>query len=112
MKKLFLLVLMLVALPMFLLAQGVDTPETKFGAYFLTFSSMLAIIPFISEWIKRVFSVAEGWPSRITSWVIGFLVALAGWLFHAGIMVDLLWWQMLIVGFGLSLASNGIFLVI
>lgn len=43
----------------------------------------------------------------VTTWVIGIGLGMFAWGFHLGMFEGLDWWQALLWGFGVGLASNG-----
>jgi hypothetical protein len=79
-----------------------------YTSYFLTFGGFILLLPVVVNWLKTAFK-ASGFGSQIISWVTGVIVALIAFAVNLGIFEGLQWWQAALIGFGGSLASNGVF---
>lgn len=81
-----------------------------FSSAFATFASIVAAVPVVTEAIKKLIGVdLAPAVNQIISWVVGIAVCMLGYVFDLGCLADVTWWQALIIGFGVSLASNGVF---
>lgn len=77
---------------------------------FTTLASLVAGVPVVTQAIKRIINKdLPGWANQLISWIIGIAITMFGWFFDLGCLADANWWQALIVGFGVSLAANGVF---
>lgn len=77
---------------------------------FATLSSLIAAIPIVTQAIKKFINKEiPRWASQLISWLVGIGLTMFGWFFDLGCLMGASWWQALIVGFGVSLASNGVF---
>lgn len=77
--------------------------------HFYTFSAFVLLIPFVVEAIKGL-TGAIGFGAQLISWLTGVLLAFAAWFLNIpGIFESLVWWQVLLVGFAGSIASNSVF---
>lgn len=79
----------------------------NYNLYFATFVAFITIIPMATEWFKSIFKL-EGLKAQIVSWTIGLFLAMIGWFLQLGIF-ETTWYYALIIGFGGSLVTNGIF---
>ena len=113
MKKFFLLTFMLfVALFLFIpvaFAQDVGDPVEVLTMGFGSFAAMVAIIPFVTQLIKKAIPNAPSLVFQVISWGIGFVLALIGWYFNLGFLAGIEWYIALLYGLGAGLISNGIF---
>lgn len=81
-----------------------------FMSVFATLASLVAAVPVVTQAIKKIINKEiPGWASQLISWLVGIGLTVFGWFFNLGCLVDASWWQALIVGLGVSLASNGVF---
>lgn len=81
-----------------------------FVSIFTTLASLVAGIPVVTQAIKKIIGKElPGWTNQLISWLVGIGVTMFGWFFDLGCLVDASWWQALIIGFGVSLAANGVF---
>jgi len=112
-KFLMVFALMLVS-SVTLLAQevtGAAVTVNEFTDFFTTFAALVAAIPVVVEFIKKLFKFNESTPKflvQFVSWVIGILLTMFGWWFKLGFLIDIEWYYALMYGFGASLAANGI----
>jgi hypothetical protein len=85
-------------------------PGLSFEGIFGTFAALVAAIPVIVQILRNViFKTASGLVMQVISWIIGLLVALAGWYFKLGFLDGISVWMALAYGAGACLAANGIF---
>lgn len=78
---------------------------------FQTFASLVAIIPFLTEFFKKVLGKTEASPSlavQIFSWVVGLFLAIMGKLLGLGFLAELSWIWVIAYGMGAALAANGV----
>lgn len=78
---------------------------------FTTFAALVAVIPVVTEFLKKILSVKPGggiW-TQVLSWATGILLTLAGWLLDLGFLSGLSVYLALLYGAGASLAANGVF---
>lgn len=108
MKKIIFLMICMLLFSVSLFAQGATVISDAANA-FATFASLVAIIPFVAEAIKKVFKAISPLAIQFISWGAGLSVTLFGWAFGLGFLADLIWWQAILYGFGASLAANGVF---
>lgn len=90
-------------------AQVVKPEPTGYGDIFTTFAALVVGIPFITEGLKSILSIAGGWAAQAVSWLTGIALGGFGYWFNLGLFEALEIWQALAVGFGASLAANGVF---
>lgn len=81
---------------------------------FVSLASLVAVIPVVTQAIKKIISMITksempSWCNQLLSWIIGIALCMFAWIFDLGCLADANWWQSLIVGFGVSLAANGVF---
>lgn len=107
MKKLFLMVLTVLGLSFIALAQGGETGGGLEGT-FDTLATMVAGVVAATEILKNLFNTQGGWGTRILSWGTGIVVSLVGWVLDYGILAEVAWWGMALIGLGSSLAANGL----
>jgi len=77
--------------------------------YFGNPVALIALIPFVVEFIKRKVVNASGSFIQYVSWFVGVVLAIIGWALNLGMFEPLTWWESLIIGVGCSLAANGVF---
>lgn len=90
-------------------AQESINSDSDYVSAFTTFSGLVSVVPFIVEWVKKKFRFLNSKMIQLISWGIGIGLTLFGWCFDLGFLNTLEWWQMLMSGLGVSLASNGLF---
>ena len=77
---------------------------------FETLAALVAATPVITQAVKKIINKdLPSWANQLISWVIGILLTMFGWFFNLGFLEPMTWWAALIVGFGVSLAANGVF---
>lgn len=76
--------------------------------YLLTFTGFIALLPILVQWVKNALK-AEGTMALLISWIMGVAVAEIAFVLNLGIFEPLNWWQTGIVGFGATLAANGVY---
>ena len=112
MKKVVFLLCVIFAAFLFIPAFAQDVGDPGAGAVGMGFGSlaaMVAIIPFVTEIIKKGIPNAPPLVFQIISWVIGFILALIGWHFKIGFLAGTEWYIALLYGLGAGLIANGIF---
>ena len=90
------------------IAQDVVTPTNGVVMGFETFAALVAIIPFLTELLKKIPGVS-GIVIQIVSWALGVLLALVGWKFNLGFLSGIPWYIATLYGIGAGLVANGIF---
>jgi len=106
MSAAFLFLLLFACSPVF--AQGGVTIE--FGDYFTDFGAFVLVVPVVVEFIKRAVPNAPHLANQIISWAVGVGLAMLAWALDLGFFAEIVtWWQALVIGFGSSLAANGVF---
>lgn len=109
MKKLLIaLFTFFLVMPTLMAATGGELTTGDITEHFATVSGIVALTVTFTEIIKRWLGAYDNF-ARAVSWITGFIVSYAGWLMNAGLLDNLQWWQVLIYGFGASLAANGLF---
>jgi hypothetical protein len=106
MRTLFLFIA--IVFPALLFAQGAN-PLDGYSEIFQTFAALVAGIPLVVEFLKNVFNNPTGWGARIISWGTGLALSAFGWWLGLGIFSEVVWYNALLIGFGASLAANGVF---
>lgn len=82
-----------------------------FNTIFSTFAALVAVIPILTEAVKKLIGVSAETPNWIVqtmSWVVGLAVSLVGYFFNLGFLADKIWYEALLYGFAASLAANGV----
>jgi hypothetical protein len=82
-----------------------------FNEAFITFSALVAVIPVVTEFIKKLLGKTSDTNNQLVqvlAWITGIAITMFGWFFHLGFLSGLEWWLALLYGFGASLAANGI----
>lgn len=86
-------------------------PVNPVAEAFATFAALVAVIPVVTEFLKKILSIKPGggiW-TQVLSWATGILLTLAGWFLDLGFLSGLSAWLALLYGAGASLAANGVF---
>ena len=83
--------------------------KSGFSGIFETFLALVAFIPVIVQFFRKLLPSLSGLPVQIFSWAIGIVITIIGWLLHLGFLDGIPIWQALLYGAGASLAANGIF---
>jgi len=83
--------------------------KSAFGGIFETFLALVAFIPVVVQFFRKLLPNLSGLGVQIFSWTIGIIITIAGWLLHLGFLDGIPIWQALLYGAGASLAANGIF---
>lgn len=82
----------------------------EFTEIFATMTALVAAIPVVTQAIKKIINKdLPSWVNQVLSWGVGIVLCMFGWFFDLGCLDALNWWQALLVGFGTSLAANGVF---
>lgn len=114
MKKFIAFILILFAFAATAVCQGL-TPISEassppgFSALFYSFSAIVAFIPFVMEFIKKIVAIKQGIVTQVISWIIGTVICFLGWYAHLGIFYGLTWYQVLIISIAIGLAANGFY---
>lgn len=109
--KIFGLMVVMLFTTTMLFAQTETTTTIAYADAFTTFASLVAIIPVVFEFLKKLFGKSGSTPNllvQILSWVTGIAIAMFGWYFELGFLASVQWYWGLIYGFGASLAANGV----
>ncbi len=108
MKKLILLLIGVMLLPIMLFAQTEDIIASfDLGQYFTNLGVFVGAVVVVSQFALKYVNIKKG--IQVFTWFISLLVAGAGWLFQFGIFVDMSWYFILIYGFSGGLCANGFF---
>ena len=112
-KKYILLAVALISmllLPVTLLAAQVTEGIVEFSleGSFVTFTAIVAAIPFLVEGVKTLFKPQNKTVIQMLSWLVGVAFVMFGWWLGLGFLATLLWWQALVVGLFASMAANGL----
>lgn len=75
---------------------------------FTNFGLLALSIPLVVEFLKQVLKPPKGFWTQLISWVTGLVITMIGWWLGLGFLTDLIWWQALVAGLLVSLASNGV----
>ena len=108
MKKLlmFIAVALIFATP----AMAANDPDPGSGNWLeilQSFAALAVALPLVVDFFKSKFKM-QGLPLQILSWAIGIVVSFIAWFLNLGMFAGMIWWHVLAVGIGVSLASNGI----
>lgn len=110
--KVLLFTMMMLLPTTMLLAQDVSGEDPgEFENVFTTFVALVAAIPVVVEFLKKLFRVTSetpNWIVQLLSWGVGIVMTLFGWYFNLGFLESLTWYWAIIYGFGASLAANGV----
>ena len=116
MKKLFLLFLLLLAIPLAIFAQVDPTPVTPgqpftfdFNSWVATLSSVAAAAVFLGAFIIQIFKVTANLWKQIIVWLVSILLTVLGNLFNVGFSAEFPWLTTIIYGLASGLVANGIF---
>lgn len=89
---------MFIAIPVFAFAQTGDPPTNPISMeMFASLTALAAAIVAITAFVKNTFNTS-GIITDIVSWVIGPLLAIAGWYFKLGMFEGILWYMAIIYG--------------
>ena len=83
--------------------------DSGFNWGFESFAALVAVIPVVTEFLKRFIKPPSGLFTQVLSWGIGLVLTFIFWLIGLGFLAGISWWMMLIYGLGASLVANGIF---
>ena len=87
------------------------TSSGGFESFFTTFAALVAAIPIVVEFIKKLIgktSETKNIYVQIISWITGLALTMVGWFMNLGFLAEIDLVQALIYGVGASLAANGI----
>jgi len=80
-----------------------------FLSIFGSLAAIIAVVPIITEALKKAFKADFGaWP-QIISWAVSIILCIVGYFLNLGMFENGTWYYALAVGFGCGLASNGVF---
>jgi len=108
-KSFFFLAICFLSAP--LLAQGETLEVLEVDSFFQTFAGLVATIPFLTEFFKKLLGKTESSPNlavQIFSWVVGLFLAIMGKLLGLGYLAELSWLWVIVYGLGAALAANGV----
>lgn len=110
MKKLLVLILIVLSVPLSMMAQvlGDIPPEINPEVYFATMASFAALILPVTALINRMFSIDIRWIKQFLSWIVAIALGTIAWLFKWGIF-ETTWYYALIYSLAGALVANGIF---
>ena len=108
-KVLFLISALLIIGSGIVFAATQGTDSELFGSYFASFASLVGAVPFVTEFLRGLFKLEGGIGIQIISWLTGVALAFIGWGLGLGMFVGMIWWHVLVIGVGASLAANGFF---
>ena len=91
------------------MAQGDVGQTPDYGAVFETFAALAAVIPFVTEFIKKLVPGASSFVNQFISWMTGIAITALVWVLGIGFLKGMEWYVMLLYGLGASLVANGIF---
>ena len=78
--------------------------------HFGNLAALVLLVPVLSQLPKKWFNIKSPAWMQLTSWLISIALCFFGWIFGLGLFADIeVWWQVLLYGFAVGLASNGIF---
>ena len=75
--------------------------------------SLVAAVALFSEWVLNVVTVKK-FLAQLVTWGVGIVFAFVGWFFELGFLAitpagdPYLWYEVLIIGVGVSLIANGV----
>jgi hypothetical protein len=76
---------------------------------FGSLAAIIAVVPVITEALKKAFKADFGaWP-QIISWLVSIALCMLGYFLNLGMFEGVQWYYALAAGFGCGLASNGVF---
>lgn len=76
---------------------------------FLSLAALIAVIPIIVQWLKKLLPNSPPLVTQIISWLTGIILAIIGWYFNLGFLSGVTWQLALLYGVGASLVANGVF---
>lgn len=88
--------------------KGVVEP-VSFTDYFFNFFCFVLFLPFVVESVKFILPTLKKGSNLILSWVLGVTATLILHWISVGVFGDISFSKALAVGFGATLASNGVF---
>lgn len=111
MKKMFLLTLVLMLIPILTFSQIQDPsdpdPGGGIGDYFLTFGALVTLIPLVVDVLNQAFKMS-GLVLQVVSWVMGLVLGLIAYFLGLGMFSELSLLNTLLISVGASLAANGL----
>lgn len=83
--------------------------HVSFADYFFNFFCFVLFLPFVVESVKSILPNLKKGSNLILSWVLGVAATLILHWISVGVFGDISFSKALAVGFGATLASNGVF---
>lgn len=78
--------------------------------HFGSLAAIVLLVPLLTQLPKKWFNIKSPAWIQVTSWLISIAVCFFGWIFGLGLFATIdVWWQVLVYGIAVGLASNGIF---
>ena len=90
-------------------AAGVGTIDSVYA----DISALVIAVTLFSEWLLSVVTVKK-FLAQLITWGTGIVFVFAGWLLNLGFLVatpagdEYKWWEIVILGVGVSLLANGL----
>lgn len=106
MRKLFIFLLVCIAVTP-AMAQTEPVESINWGDALQSFAALALALPLVVDFFKLKLKL-QGLTLQILSWGIGVIIGFIAWWLNIGIFAGLVWWQVLAVGVGASLAANGV----
>lgn len=111
-KMLFVLMMMIVAIPVF--GQDVGPPTNwldlfaNINVWLGSLAGVAAVTVFLAAVVNTLLKT-EGFFKQLVAWVIAILLLVAGNFANMGFMADLNWFHTIVYGVAAGFVSNGIF---
>ena len=80
---------------------------------YVDIASLVAAVVLFSEWLFSVVKVKK-FLAQVITWGVGIVFAFTGWIFELGFLAvspagdPYLWYEVLVLGIGVSLIANGV----
>lgn len=116
MKKLMMLFVFMLLLPIAILAQEpIVNPPTNWLELFANINVWLgslagvsAVTVFLAAVLNTLFNTKGFW-KQVVAWIVAFILIIVGNLVNLGFMAELSWLNTIVYGFAAGLISNGFF---
>jgi hypothetical protein len=114
MKKVFMFLFLLLAVPIAMFAQVIEPPTNwvelfaNLNTWLASLSGVAAVTVFLTAAVNTLFKTTGFW-KQLVAWVIAIILLVAGNLLNIGFMAQLNWLNTIIYGVAAGFIANGIF---